>query len=208
MRALLKVHARTLGFALPAIKLNAAAHSCFAVIFEGRKPINHGLVTETRARREFRECRHKCQSGRGRKYAERQAAKAQKKLERERAKKLKQLQRLEKKAQKRKDRRVEIVPVGQEKKVEAPVEEKPAAPAAPVARPQKAAKAPEGRVTETVKAGSRLAQIARRHYGNPDYWIYIYEANRDKLSKPSELPVGIELVIPSIEEIQQQEANK
>lgn len=108
-----------------------------------------------------------------------------------------------------KDRRVEIVPVGQEKKVEAPVvEEKPAAPATPVERPQKAAKAPEGRVTEKVKAGSRLAQIARRHYGNPDYWIYIYEANRDKLSKPSELPVGIELVIPSIEEIQQQEANK
>ena len=105
-----------------------------------------------------------------------------------------------------KDRRVEIVPVGQEKKVEEPgVKEKPAA---PVARTQKAAKAPEGRVTEEVKAGSRLAQIARRHYGNPDYWIYIYEANRDKLSKPSELPVGIELVIPSIEEIQQQEANK
>jgi nucleoid-associated protein YgaU len=108
-----------------------------------------------------------------------------------------------------KDRRVEIVPVGQEKKVEAPVvEEKPATPATPVARPQKAAKAPEGRVTEKVKAGSRLAQIARRHYGNPDYWIYIYEANRDKLSKPSELPVGIELVIPSLEEIKQQEANK
>ena len=108
-----------------------------------------------------------------------------------------------------KDRRVEIVPVGHNQKVEAPVvEEKPATPATPAARPQKAAKAHEGRVTEKVKAGSRLAQIARRHYGNPDYWIYIYEANRDKLSKPSELPVGIDLVIPSLEEIKQQEANK
>jgi len=102
-----------------------------------------------------------------------------------------------------KDRRVEIIPVGQEQKLEENpvIEEKPAAPVQ-----QKAA--PAGRVTEVVRPGSRLAQIARRHYGNPDYWVYIFEANQDKLSKPSELPVGIELVIPSLAEIKEQEANK
>ena len=100
-----------------------------------------------------------------------------------------------------KDRRVEIIPVGYQTKVEEPVvEEKPAAPV------QK--QASKARVTETVKPGSRLAQIARRHYGNPDYWVYIFEANRDKLSKPSELPVGVELVIPSLAEIKEQEANR
>ena len=60
---------------------------------------------------------------------------------------------------------------------------------------------PVGRTTERVRPGSRLAQIARRHYGNPEYWVYIYEANRDKISNPSELPVGIELDIPDLSEI-------
>ena len=61
---------------------------------------------------------------------------------------------------------------------------------------------PACRMTEVVRPGSRLAQIARRHYGNPDYWVYIYEANKDQITNPSDLPVGIELIIPDISEIQ------
>lgn len=52
--------------------------------------------------------------------------------------------------------------------------------------------------TEKVMAGSRLAQIARRHYGSPYLWVYIYEANRDIISDPNHLPVGMEIIIPSL----------
>lgn len=54
------------------------------------------------------------------------------------------------------------------------------------------------RCTEVVQQGSRLAQIARRHYGDPGLWKLIYEANKDIISDPSNLPVGITLRIPEI----------
>ena len=92
-----------------------------------------------------------------------------------------------------KDRRVEIIPVGME-------DEQPAT--QPATQPQS-----KGRVTEVVKPGSRLAQIARRHYGNPDYWVYIYEANKDKIADPSKVSPGLELVIPDISEIEQKRGN-
>ena len=96
-----------------------------------------------------------------------------------------------------KDRRVEIVPVGM-------VEDEQLA-EQPVAQPQTRA---NERVTEIVKPGSRLAQIARRHYGVTDYWVYIYEANKDKIADPSKVTPGLELVIPSLAEIQQMEQQK
>lgn len=52
--------------------------------------------------------------------------------------------------------------------------------------------------TEIVRPGSRLAQIARRHYGQTEFWVFIYEANRDKIEDPGNLPVGIELEIPDL----------
>jgi len=52
--------------------------------------------------------------------------------------------------------------------------------------------------TEVVRPGSRLAQIARRHYGQTEFWVFIYEANMDKIEDPSNLPVGIELEIPDL----------
>ena len=67
---------------------------------------------------------------------------------------------------------------------------------------------PTYRTTEVVRPGSRLAQIARRHYGNPDYWVYIYEANKDQIVNPSELPAGIELIIPDLSEILNKEKKK
>lgn len=59
---------------------------------------------------------------------------------------------------------------------------------------------PTYRTTEVVRPGSRLAQIARRHYGNPDFWVFIYEANRDQIKDPSDLPVGIEIEVPNLSE--------
>ena len=59
---------------------------------------------------------------------------------------------------------------------------------------------PTYRTTEVVRQGSRLAQIARRHYGNPEYWVFIFEANRDQIVDPNDLPVGIEIEIPNLSE--------
>ena len=54
------------------------------------------------------------------------------------------------------------------------------------------------KTTEIVKKGSRLAQISRRHYGDPAFWVYIYEANRWQIRYPNILLPGIVLVIPDI----------
>ena len=60
--------------------------------------------------------------------------------------------------------------------------------------------APTTLVFEVVQAGSSLAQMARQHYGVTDYWVFIYEANRDQITDPSNLPVGIEIEIPNLSE--------
>ena len=96
-----------------------------------------------------------------------------------------------------KDRRVEIVPV-----YNAPVAQAEVTPAAePVQEPAKVVSTSVTNTTkEVVRPGSRLAQIARRHYNEPEFWIFIYEANRDKIKDPSNLPVGMELTIPNLDE--------
>ena len=57
---------------------------------------------------------------------------------------------------------------------------------------------PTYQTTEIVVSGTRLAQIARRHYGNPDFWVFIYEANKEDISNPSELEPGMVLEIPNL----------
>lgn len=58
--------------------------------------------------------------------------------------------------------------------------------------------------TERVRNGSRLAQIARRHYGEDkmDLWVYIYDANRDIIDNPNAIKVGTELRVPHLTEEQ------
>ena len=116
-----------------------------------------------------------------------------------------------------KDRRVEIIPVyrSQDDTQDAPQDEtqvtsaaeetqaaqmvqpqeevRPATTAAPVISTAHSTK-------EVVRPGSRLAQIARRHYNEAEFWIFIYEANRDKINDPSNLLVGTELIIPNLDE--------
>jgi len=43
-----------------------------------------------------------------------------------------------------------------------------------------------------------LTVLANQHYGNPAYWIYIYEANLDKLDSPINIPKDVSLVIPDL----------
>lgn len=45
-----------------------------------------------------------------------------------------------------------------------------------------------------------LPALSEQHYGNPIFWVYIYEANQDKLTSPINVPAGISLVIPDLEE--------
>lgn len=55
------------------------------------------------------------------------------------------------------------------------------------------------RTTETVIEGSRLSQISRRHYGHPDFWIYIYLANKEKFPHgPNSVVTGTNLIIPDM----------
>jgi hypothetical protein len=48
-----------------------------------------------------------------------------------------------------------------------------------------------------VPAGSTLRQLALENYGDKAFWIYIYEANRARISNPDQIPVGTELVLPA-----------
>ncbi len=48
-----------------------------------------------------------------------------------------------------------------------------------------------------VEPGDTLSKIAQKVYGEARLWTLIYEANRDKLSSPSLIRVGMELTIPT-----------
>ena len=53
-------------------------------------------------------------------------------------------------------------------------------------------------LTENLTEGSRLAWLAKKHYGNKDYWPYIYAANKDRLSNPSLISVGTPIRVPRL----------
>jgi nucleoid-associated protein YgaU len=50
-----------------------------------------------------------------------------------------------------------------------------------------------------VQPGDTLGKIAKDIYGDFRLWTLIYEANRDKISSPSLIRVGMELLIPERE---------
>jgi len=52
-----------------------------------------------------------------------------------------------------------------------------------------------GQVYE-VKSGDNLSKISKQFYGDPNEYMRIYYANRDKLSDPDRLQVGQKLTIP------------
>ncbi len=65
----------------------------------------------------------------------------------------------------------------------------------PETQPAPAAQPAQQR-TYTVKPGDTLSRIAKEHYGNPNQYMKIFEANRDKLSDPNKIQPGQVLVIP------------
>jgi len=52
---------------------------------------------------------------------------------------------------------------------------------------------------EKVSEGDRLAQYARKWYGEQAFWVYIYEANIDKIPHPNKLEKGITIKIPKLD---------
>ena len=54
-----------------------------------------------------------------------------------------------------------------------------------------------GETTYVVQRGDTLYGIARRLYGDGKLWEVIFNANRDRVSSPTQLKVGTELRIPA-----------
>ena len=52
--------------------------------------------------------------------------------------------------------------------------------------------------TEQITAGSRLAWIAKKHYGDKAYWPYLYDANRDKITNPGKIAIGTPIRVPKL----------
>jgi LysM repeat protein len=50
--------------------------------------------------------------------------------------------------------------------------------------------------TYAVRSGDTLSGIAKRFYGNPSHWTWIYAANRSKIHNPNSIFVGERLTIP------------
>ena len=50
--------------------------------------------------------------------------------------------------------------------------------------------------TERMGKGSRLTLLALKYYGHKDFWVYIYEENKTRISNPNRIPVGFDLAIP------------
>lgn len=59
---------------------------------------------------------------------------------------------------------------------------------------------PEPKVIyDTITATRFLTTMARAHYGQMEYWVYIYEANADKLGHPDRLSAGTVVAIPALD---------
>lgn len=72
--------------------------------------------------------------------------------------------------------------------------------AAPAAEPKPEeapkAEAPAAPVTDTIRPGHFLTSMAREHYGQMEYWVYIYIDNSSRLGNPDRLPAGTVVTIP------------
>ncbi len=52
---------------------------------------------------------------------------------------------------------------------------------------------------ERIRQGSRLTVMSKRYYGNKDFWVYIYEANKDKITDPDNIKMGTLIKIPKVD---------
>lgn len=55
---------------------------------------------------------------------------------------------------------------------------------------------PPAVITDTVRHNRYLTTMAREHYKQMEYWVYIYQENQSKLANPDRIEPGTVLVIP------------
>jgi nucleoid DNA-binding protein/nucleoid-associated protein YgaU len=53
--------------------------------------------------------------------------------------------------------------------------------------------------TETTTEGTWLTMLSLKYYGHKLFWVYIYEANKNKIHNPGVLPPGTKLKIPKLD---------
>lgn len=51
-------------------------------------------------------------------------------------------------------------------------------------------------VLDTIRVGYFLTTMARKHYNQTEYWVYIYEANAQNIGNPELLEAGTVIVVP------------
>ena len=52
---------------------------------------------------------------------------------------------------------------------------------------------------EKITEGLTLAKLSLKHYGDKAFWVYIYLENKEKISNPDNIPIGISVSIPAKE---------
>lgn len=52
---------------------------------------------------------------------------------------------------------------------------------------------------EEISEGTRLTNIAQHYYGKKEFWVYIYEANRDNIVHPDRITPGTVVKIPKVD---------
>ncbi len=62
--------------------------------------------------------------------------------------------------------------------------------------------------TEPMHEGSRLTWMAKRFYGDKRFWPYLYDANRDRISNPSNIEVGTPIRVPRLTQAQLDTTNR
>lgn len=73
-------------------------------------------------------------------------------------------------------------------------------PADPTQPAQTKAAAPEKPVYDTIDGKTFLTTLAGKHYGQKDFWVYIYEAN-PKLGNPNRIKPGTKVLIPPMSQL-------
>lgn len=62
--------------------------------------------------------------------------------------------------------------------------------------------------TEPMHEGSRLTWMAKRFYGDKRFWPYLYDANRDRISNPSNIEIGTPIRVPRLTQAQLDTTNR
>ena len=53
--------------------------------------------------------------------------------------------------------------------------------------------------SEKIQEGSMLTHFAKRYYGKKEFWVYIYEANKDHIEHPDRIPMGTLIRVPKVD---------